>query len=125
MVQAGPPVTHQVTDARATRCVGHRREHAARLVHREMNQVARGRQAVAVDPDDVALRVGSGTEGRHQAVDLDAAGCDQLFAGPPTAETGCCQDLLQADGALLVGSTLNSTWRHLPRLMHRDPAGIR
>lgn len=96
MEQPGLPVVHVVAQALAAVRVLHGGDHAGRLVERE-EQVGLGGHGEAVHLDLVVLRVDPlALLGDQLAVDLDPALRDQLLTGPPAADTGPRQHLLQA-----------------------------
>ena len=75
------PVGDHVGQRAAALGVGHRRDHAARLVEHEVDVRRDRRQPLAVDPDHRGARVDLGAEpGDDLAVDLDHAGEHQLLA---------------------------------------------
>src|SRR5882672_7087677 len=66
-----------------------------------------GGDALAVDPDDLVLRVHAGTEPPDDLpVHLDPARADQLLAVPPAAHAGRREDLLQPHAAGDVGEVI-------------------
>ena len=94
---------HQRDDGGTALGVAGRRHHAAGLVEEVVDEVVAGRHRHAVDFDPVDGRVDAAAEGRLFSVDRDPAPGDELLAGPPAAEAGPGQHLLQALALLLAG----------------------
>ena len=91
-----------VAEVGAVRVV-HRGDHADRLVEGEVDDALGGGDAHPVHADHRGLGVHAHALVAHDlAVDLDAAGGDQVLADPAAADPGLGQDLLEAD-AFFVG----------------------
>ena len=85
----------EVGERGAPLLVGHRGHHAARLVHRQVDQPGVGDHPLAVDVDLRRRGVDLVAELGDLAVHGDPAAEDQVFAGPARADAGCGEDLLQ------------------------------
>src|SRR5690606_748076 len=92
---AAGPAGHEVDDGRPPLRVRGGRDHTPRLVEQVVDEALAGADADAVDLDDVRVGVGTVAEDGHLAVDPDPAGRDELLAGPPAADAGPGEDLLQ------------------------------
>src|SRR5580693_8552463 len=130
-------VAEEVRDGPPAARVRHRRQHLGRLVEGQVDQARLGRDALAVDPDHLGLRVDPGAEPAHRlAVDLNPAGADHLLAVPATAESGLGQDFLQPGPAGDIGQRVPvlvvvlvlvfagvTVWRSHPRCPQCSLAG--
>src|SRR5207302_6139937 len=72
----------EIGHGRATLRVVGGGDHLGRLVEQVVHEAGPDGDGDAVDGDAVPLGVDAPPEGRHLAVDLDAAFPDQLLAGP-------------------------------------------
>src|SRR5665648_69518 len=90
-------VADEVSYARTTEIVTHRRDHTQGLVEGKVDA-----RLVKLNPGPIDVdRLGVGIDPHTQLaddmpVDLDAACADEVLARSTTADTGRCQELLQA-----------------------------
>jgi hypothetical protein len=95
-INALTELRHQRPHRRPSLRVRERADDAAGLVQRDGPPGGPARDALAVDGDHVADRIGTGTElPDHRAVDTDAPGTDQLLGAAPRRHAEGAQDLLQ------------------------------
>src|SRR5690348_1650629 len=107
MEQPLGPVAEEVRYGLAAARVRHRGQHLGRLVESQVDEAGLGRDALAVDPDHLAVGVDPGAEPADRlAVDLDPASADELLAVPAAADPGLGQDLLQPDAVRDIGQRI-------------------
>ena len=91
-------VAEVVRDDGAAPVVRHRGQHLAGLVERQVYDVLTAGDALAVDADDLVLRIHAGAEPADDLpVDLDSSLADELLAAPSAADASGGEDLLQPD----------------------------
>src|SRR6185437_976318 len=105
--QALAPIGDQVSDGTPAPVIRHRAHDAGRLVQREIHQVGACRYPLAIDPDDLPLRINPRAEPANDlAIDLYPAGADELLAASPAPNARCGKDFLQPDAIGHVDETV-------------------
>jgi hypothetical protein len=90
-------VGHEVGHRRPPAVIGHRREHAPRLVQGQVHELAADIDPQPVHVHDVGPGIDAYALGVHRyAVDRDPSRGDQLLAGPTGADARAGEHLLQA-----------------------------
>jgi hypothetical protein len=100
-------VAEVIGDRGAAAVVRHGGQHLPRLVERQVHDVLADRNSLAVDADDLGLRVDAGAEPADDLpVDLDPPLADELLAVPPAADACGGKNLLQPDAVLDVDQVI-------------------